>query len=193
MAKITISSDPGKGLTYHFQDEAVLGRQGDNTVPLADSQASRKHSHIFRQEGVYYIEDMGSRNGTYVNGKLTKKLRLEGGEEIHIGETTLLFQLAPDEACTCTQPPQTSKEMPDFTRPTVSIPATQLPEFLGGKAVQPKPQDMPMEIPGKPKKGRAVSFSLSHWQKRLILVSLSVFGLFVFFWGSRWLTLYLLE
>jgi pSer/pThr/pTyr-binding forkhead associated (FHA) protein len=47
----------------------AIGRQTDNTIVLADPQASRHHATIYWQAGSFFVQDMGSANGTYVNDR----------------------------------------------------------------------------------------------------------------------------
>ena len=93
MPKLTILSGPSKGLSYEIQREAILGRQSDNAIPLQDSKSSRQNSRIYCRDGIYFIEDMESRNGTMLNGENVKQAPLKSGDQIKVGETSLLFQM----------------------------------------------------------------------------------------------------
>jgi DNA-binding response OmpR family regulator len=63
-----------------------VGRQEDNDIVIADRLASRRHARLERERGQYYVQDVGSRNGTYVNGqRLTEPHLLRDGDEIQIG------------------------------------------------------------------------------------------------------------
>jgi len=92
MPKIIILNGVGQGLEYRIKDEAILGRQTSNSIPIQDSKASRQHTRIFLKNGLYYIEDLKSRNGTLVNNQLITNIQLFDGDEIQIGETKLVFQ-----------------------------------------------------------------------------------------------------
>lgn len=92
MPKIIILNGVGQGLEYRIKDEAILGRQTSNSIPIQDSKASRQHSRIFSKNGLYYIEDLKSRNGTLVNDEIITSTQLFDGDEIQIGETKLAFQ-----------------------------------------------------------------------------------------------------
>jgi adenylate cyclase len=74
-------------------DNWTIGRGRDNTIPLFDHCASRSHAMIqLIGGGKYYIFDLGSRNGTYVNGRrITLPCQLNDGAYISIGETILEF------------------------------------------------------------------------------------------------------
>jgi pSer/pThr/pTyr-binding forkhead associated (FHA) protein len=71
-----------------------VGRGGDNELPIErDEYASSHHARFEpRRDGVY-VEDIGSTNGTFVNGiRLTRERRLAPGDVVRIGETDLRFE-----------------------------------------------------------------------------------------------------
>lgn len=79
-------------------DEAglVIGRSRENTIQVSfDGQVSRRHCRVFRREGQFYVQDLGSTTGTWVNGERVLERRLLGGEKVHIGAATFFFQLSP--------------------------------------------------------------------------------------------------
>ena len=63
-----------------------MGRGPDNNLVLRDSRVSRNHAQIARNDGHYFLEDLGSRHGIWVNGERVEKARrLEGSERIEFG------------------------------------------------------------------------------------------------------------
>ena len=84
-----------EGDVYAIDSTALtVGRGGDNDLPLAtDEFASSRHARFEpRRDGVY-VEDMGSTNGTFVNGiRLTGGRKLVPGDVVRIGETDLRFE-----------------------------------------------------------------------------------------------------
>jgi len=69
----------------------VLGRSRDAGVRVSDVNVSRRHAEL-RQEGTaYWIVDLGSTNGTLVNGKRTDRARLRDGDRITLGSTEIVF------------------------------------------------------------------------------------------------------
>src|SRR5207244_352912 len=66
-----------------------IGRASDNTIPLPDKKSSRKHAKIEKVNEEYLVNDLGSGNGTKVNGKEVNTHVLAKGDEISIGLTTL--------------------------------------------------------------------------------------------------------
>jgi len=72
-----------------------IGRHGDNEIILPDGQVSRHHAEIVMQGGRWLIADLGSANGTYVNGKrLTGPQVLNHGDLIRVGQTQFRVEIA---------------------------------------------------------------------------------------------------
>jgi pSer/pThr/pTyr-binding forkhead associated (FHA) protein len=67
-------------------DELVIGRGGECDLVLPERQVSREHIRIFREGNLYYLRDLDSKNGTWVNGKQVKDatVPLKDGDEIQI-------------------------------------------------------------------------------------------------------------
>lgn len=67
-------------------DELVLGRGGECDLVLPERQVSREHIRIYRESDAYYLEDLDSKNGTWVNGKQVQAetVPLHDGDEIQI-------------------------------------------------------------------------------------------------------------
>lgn len=91
------------------QDEIVIGRDPRTPVHLPNRQVSRQHARLHKRDEQFYIEDLGSKNGTFVNGEPIKDERkLEDGDVVHIGfayrltfvgsESTVPLTLDPDTA-----------------------------------------------------------------------------------------------
>jgi len=76
-------------------DSVILGREETCNIIIQDAEASRKHSELTWDEvsGAYYVQDLGSTNGTFVNGiQATAPTPLEPGNSIGIGQTTLVLE-----------------------------------------------------------------------------------------------------
>jgi Na+-transporting methylmalonyl-CoA/oxaloacetate decarboxylase gamma subunit len=68
----------------------LIGRADDSTLVLTDDYASTRHARISENNGVWYLEDLGSTNGTYVGqSKIDGPLPLEAGVVIRIGKTAM--------------------------------------------------------------------------------------------------------
>ena len=64
-----------------------IGRQAGNELTLRDSRISRQQAQIINPEGVYVLEDMGSRHGTYVNGQKVLRHELRPKDSVDFGMT----------------------------------------------------------------------------------------------------------
>jgi FHA domain-containing protein len=79
------------GASYPIDDEITLGRGGGCTVPLGfDTFVSQVHARAFDRDGTLWIEDLGSRNGTFVNGEqVHEPTKVPKGARVQVGETVL--------------------------------------------------------------------------------------------------------
>ena len=66
-------------------DPFLIGRQGDNHLVLRDNRISRSHARIVAESGEYFIEDLESRHGIFVNGQRVKRAKLAEGDRIDFG------------------------------------------------------------------------------------------------------------
>ncbi|MGE4157890.1 MAG: ATPase, T2SS/T4P/T4SS family [Planctomycetota bacterium] len=79
-----------------LQGECIVGKSPDATVVLDRLNISRRHCRLFESDGFWSVEDLDSRNGTWVNGvRLEQSLRLQDGMKITLGDFELLFRSAP--------------------------------------------------------------------------------------------------
>ncbi len=82
-----------RGQTYAVQDEMTLGRAAGCAVVVNDTFASQLHARIFRRDGSFYIEDLGSTNGTFLNrNRVHGPLLVDLRDRIQIGSVVLELQ-----------------------------------------------------------------------------------------------------
>ncbi|PID46595.1 MAG: hypothetical protein CSB47_03195 [Proteobacteria bacterium] len=62
-----------------------IGRTPSNVIVISSLTVSRHHARIIYNDGAYFLQDMNSRNGTFLNGKRIRKARLSNGDQINIG------------------------------------------------------------------------------------------------------------
>jgi hypothetical protein len=72
-------------------DRMTIGRRPDSDVFLDDVTVSRDHALLVKRGGDYYLDDLGSLNGTYVNRHRIESHRLEDGDELQVGKFKLTF------------------------------------------------------------------------------------------------------
>jgi pSer/pThr/pTyr-binding forkhead associated (FHA) protein len=92
-AALVIRSGGGRaGESFTVDQERMsIGRTPDAAVFLDDVTVSRNHALLVRRQDGYYIDDLGSLNGTYVNRRRIESHRLEDGDEIQIGKYKLSY------------------------------------------------------------------------------------------------------
>ena len=93
MNKIKVFENDVPKKTISLKDGAVtIGRSDDNDIHIKDSTVSSHHAKIVTYYDASYIEDMGSTNGTFVNGKKVQKHILHPGDVITLGTHTLKME-----------------------------------------------------------------------------------------------------
>ena len=81
------------GTTFDVGEGATFGRSNGADIQVDDPFASSAHARIFDRGGFMYIEDMGSTNGTYLNGRQLKTAeRLSMGDTIRIGDSEYRYE-----------------------------------------------------------------------------------------------------
>jgi DNA-binding winged helix-turn-helix (wHTH) protein len=87
-----------------LQGENVLGREGADVVVLNSTTVSRRHARLAIEAAGVWIEDLGSKNGTYVNDQLiTCRSPVEDGDQVRIGSLLFTFRRSQPSASTETQ------------------------------------------------------------------------------------------
>jgi pSer/pThr/pTyr-binding forkhead associated (FHA) protein len=90
---LLVKRGPNAGSTFLLErDVTSVGRAPESDVFLDDVTVSRKHARIVRRaDGSFSVSDVGSLNGTYVNGEQVDETRLATGDEVQIGMFKLMF------------------------------------------------------------------------------------------------------
>lgn len=79
------------GLTYPLTTENLIGRGSTCQIRLPDRKVSRRHARIYLAQGSWYIQDLGSSGGTFVNGVQIQTTPLQPGDRVTIGPDVLTF------------------------------------------------------------------------------------------------------
>ena len=130
-ASLSLVMRQGPQSGQHFEidrDVITLGRAQGNDIVISDEEISRYHARLTRQGDSWILEDMGSRNGTFVDGvRITGPVRLTAGNQIALGldisfvvessvlaadETLHAQQPAPDETLPPSSPQSLSSTIP---------------------------------------------------------------------------------
>ncbi|MBI4040823.1 MAG: FHA domain-containing protein [Deltaproteobacteria bacterium] len=78
---------------YSLKSSSILGRKISADIMIDDAKISRHHAQIFYMRGHYYIKDLNSTNGTYVNGKKISEVQLRSHDMIEIGQCRFEFNI----------------------------------------------------------------------------------------------------
>jgi pSer/pThr/pTyr-binding forkhead associated (FHA) protein len=87
---VVVDEQGSKVQTVQLNGTLQVGRAEACQIQLPDTYASSFHARIYNRDGSWYIEDLGSTNGTYVNQRrITAPAELRAGDRVKIGKTTL--------------------------------------------------------------------------------------------------------
>ena len=89
---VVIAPAPQKGKVFALGEYVSIGRDPHNDIVLPPATVSARHAVIVRRRGNYWIQDAGSTNGTYLNGRPVREpVRLRAGDKLVLGEAILEF------------------------------------------------------------------------------------------------------
>jgi pSer/pThr/pTyr-binding forkhead associated (FHA) protein len=114
-------TDVGKEFPLPDGGELKIGRAPGVGITLLDPKVSREHARVFQQATGWIVEDLESRNGTYVNAQRVKKRLLQPGDRLRTGQTE--FEYSP--AAAGTPIPASSAAAPAAARPASGAPTAQ--------------------------------------------------------------------
>lgn len=145
MFALIVTEKGGTPQRHEFdKDEVTIGRVPGNDIVLPKGNVSKRHSRVIRQDGRFFVVDLKSTNGTYLNGRrITTPSPLRPGDKIYIGDFVLMLDLG-DEGHAVAGPPAGMEEMseppgPEFAAPSdPGMSAVPAPE---PSAVEPLPLD----------------------------------------------------
>jgi len=93
VAKITVMRGTDKIGEFPMEKSPfVVGREAKGGVLIENVGVSRKHCQFVYENGRYFVEDLGSSNGTYFSGHKVNKAEVRDGDQVNVGKYVLLFQ-----------------------------------------------------------------------------------------------------
>lgn len=158
--KLTVRQGPRPNLVFELDgDSYTIGREAGNEIVIEDAQVSRRHATLTRQGPAYLLEDIGSTNGTYVNGKrVTAPVLLSNGDMIGLADTIVLAVQAPvvgggdatvvSDALHYDAAHFAPPTQPAFTPPKVQQPVQAAPPAARSTSYSPPPQYVPPQPAG---------------------------------------------
>lgn len=197
--QLVMRTGPTPGKTFELNlEEMTIGRDISNPIVINDAEVSRRHTRLRIQAGSYVVEDMGSTNGTFVNGqRLMGPHLLRPGEVIMLGEHVgFVFESTYDPNATMASGAQTYRVQP--TPQTVQAPAPidYPPPVYSGQAPQgpvdpyaqqayevPAPEQVYQEPPRQSRRWLYITCGAL-----VIFACLCVGGLFLFDWMNLYCT-----
>jgi signal transduction histidine kinase/pSer/pThr/pTyr-binding forkhead associated (FHA) protein len=98
MATLFVMQGKDLGKKFDLEGDAIsIGRDGTNQIQIADSEVSRQHAQILRDEQGYLLVDLGSSNGTFVDMEKIHERRLKTGDRVSLGRSLLVFTDSDDQ------------------------------------------------------------------------------------------------
>jgi hypothetical protein len=96
-ARLRVIAPDGMAVVHEFDGSALtIGRAADNDVVLSDSRVSRHHARVAGRRGTIVYTDLGSTNGSRVNGVAVGELVLGAGDRIQLGDSLIVVEVAGD-------------------------------------------------------------------------------------------------
>ncbi len=187
--QLVMHAGPTPGKTFPLEvDVITIGREAGNTIVINDAEVSRKHTQLMLQGGKYVLSDIGSTNGTFVNGqRITGQHVLVPGEVISLGEQiNLLFE-------SLAQIDPNATMLSSSARPAAVAPKPSTPP--------PAPAPQPVQsvgyaghVPAGPEPGLAEPPAKGGANRTLIIVAVvilvllccCVVGLFAYDYAELW-------
>jgi len=181
-------SGPTPGASFTLEgDQLTIGRDSTNEITINDAEISRRHARLTFQGGKYVLEDLGSTNGTFVNGqRLAGPRVLKAGEVVSFGEQiVLVFEVTNIDSGATMISPRAAAAVPSAPRPAMPPPPPSPAEYAGSVPASPA-------TPGAPASARKMNLTP-------IIIGVVVFLILcccisVFVWvdadqtGARWCT-----
>jgi pSer/pThr/pTyr-binding forkhead associated (FHA) protein len=88
--ELLVLDGPDTGRSFTLGPQSVVGRDPTSAIYLTDEEVSRRHALVTIGEGSVLVEDLGSSNGTFVDGeRISKETEMHPGEYMKVGQTTM--------------------------------------------------------------------------------------------------------
>jgi predicted component of type VI protein secretion system len=138
--QLIMRSGPTPGAAFTLEgDQITIGRDSVNEIVINDAEISRRHARLTFQGGKYVLEDLGSTNGTFVNGqRLAGPRVLKAGEVVSFGEQIVMVFEATNFDAGATVVSPRAAAVPPVARPAMPPPPPPV-EYVGSVPASPAP------------------------------------------------------
>ena len=189
--QLIMRQGPTPGAAYTLEgDQLNIGRDSQNDIAINDAEISRRHARLTFQGGKYVLEDLGSTNGTFVNGqRLAGPRVLKAGEVVSFGEQiVLVFEVTTNDPGATMVSPRAAV-VPSASRP-VTPPPPPPADYAGSVPASPAQAAPAPVAAGTPEPGKRTNLT-PVIIGGAVLIFLCLCAAF-FFWvdadvtGARW-------
>jgi hypothetical protein len=180
-------SGPNPGKVFPVEgNELTIGRDTSNPISINDAEVSRKHAKMELRGSSYVIQDLGSTNGTFVNGSRISGMQvLNPNDIVSFGENiALMYEAIADANATMISSAKAPRTAAGARRPAAPPPPPPAPAYSGQVPAGPAPAAAPAKKSGS---GKIVLILI------LVLIVCAILGCVGFLWwvdadpeGKRW-------
>lgn len=161
--QLIMRTGPTPGATFILEgDQLNIGRDSTNEITINDAEISRRHARLTFQGGKYVLEDLGSTNGTFVNGqRLAGPRVLKAGEVVSFGEQiVLVFEIITNDPGATMVSPRAAMPVASTPRPalTPTPPPPAPADYVGHVPASPAPLSYTASEPVASKKMNILPF-----------------------------------
>jgi len=187
--QLMMRSGPNPGKTFTLsKSEIVIGRDINVDVIVNTAEVSRRHARLYLDGSVYVVEDLGSTNGTFVNGqRLTTPVSLRSGDIIMLGEAaSLVYEVSQFDPNATMISPSSGQAVGPTPKPASVAPPQMTPPpqaYAGQVPANPAAQQPQAGIPYSPpvpRKRGGLSWLWAGIGCVVVLLCIMVVGLLIF-------------
>jgi len=150
--QLTMRSGPTPGKTYQLdQEETIVGRDLANDIAISDPEVSRRHARFMRKDENFLIEDLGSTNGTFLNGeRISSPQQLRSGDVITLGENVVMvFEKSSYDPDATVVSSQAVQPEPTAYRQQAPMPQAYQPPAEPDAYKRPEHPEQPVPVEGE--------------------------------------------
>ena len=140
MAKLQIFFPNGTEATHDLMEgKTSVGRISENQLHIPDDSVSSRHAEVVYENANFYVRDLDSTNGTFINGSKTESAVLNHKDEVRFGSVACLFLSESTDSTIANNPSALEQQKPAelSTRPESFVSSSPIPRQKNGKDFTP--------------------------------------------------------